>query len=269
MSIIAIDIGTTTTKIIEYEDNKILNKEIYPTGNPENILDEFIEKNEIIARDIKCIVTTGIGEKILTTNRWNISMKTVAEFIAIAEGGIYLSNKKEALVVSVGTGTALIKVDEDSIEHLGGTGVGAGTLINLCELITGISNFEEIVEYAKKGDLKNIDLRIGDITNEEIPTLPKDLTLSNFGNLNKNTKKEDLVLGIINMVFEVIGMMAAFSLKNDTIKDAILIGNIVKIPRVKEIIKKIEKTQGITFTIPENPEFAVALGAIKVIEKNY
>lgn len=66
------------------------------------------------------------------------------------------------------------------------------------------------------------------------------------------------------MVFETIGMMAAFSLKNDTIKEVVLIGNIVKIPRVKEILEKIEKLQGISFIIPENPEFAVAIGAIKI-----
>ena len=266
MSIISIDIGTSTTKIIEYDNNKILNEEIYSNKNPEYVLEHFIEKNEIIPKNIKCIVTTGIGAKILNSNKWNIPVKAVPEFMAIAEGGIYLSNKKEALVVSIGTGTALIKVDENSIKHLGGTGVGAGTLINLCNLVTGINNFEEIIECAKKGDLRNIDLRIGDITEEEIPTLPKDLTLSNFGNLNKNAKKEDLVLGIINMVFEVIGMMAAFSIKNDTIKNVVLIGNIVKIPRVKEILEKIEKLQIIKFIIPENPEFAVAIGAIKATE---
>lgn len=272
MSIISIDIGTSTTKIIEYKDNKILNKEIYSNNNecvgaddlvhPINVLEKFIEKNKI--KDIDYIVSTGIGSDKLKEFK-NISIKMVPEFQAIAEGGIYLSNKKEVLVVSVGTGTALIKVDENSINHLGGTGVGAGTLINLCNLIAGTNNIEEIIEYAKKGDLKNTDLRIGDITDKEIPTLPKDLTLANFGNLNKNANREDLVLGIINMVFEVIGMMASFSLKKDTIKDVILIGNIVKIPRVKEIIEKIEKTQGIKFIIPENPEFAVAIGAIKAI----
>ena len=68
------------------------------------------------------------------------------------------------------------------------------------------------------------------------------------------------------MVFEIIGMMASFSLKKKKKKNVVLIGNIVKIPRVKEILKKIEKTQAISFIIPQNPEYAVALGAIKTIE---
>lgn len=263
MSIISIDIGTSTIKIIEYKDKKIINKEIYSNNSPENALKEFIDKYNI--KDIEYIVSTGIGAYKLKYDG-NTPIKKVTEFNAIAEGGLYLSNKKEALIVSIGTGTALIRVDENSIKHLGGTGVGAGTLINMCKLIAGTNDIEEIIKLAEKGDLKNIDLRIGDITDKETTTLPKDLTLSNFGNLNKNANKEDVALGIVNMIFETIGMMASFSLKNDTIKDVILIGNIVKIPRVHEILEKIEKTQNIKFTIPKNPEYTVALGAIKAIE---
>ena len=68
------------------------------------------------------------------------------------------------------------------------------------------------------------------------------------------------------MVFEVIGMMTAFATINDEIKDVVLIGNIVCIPVVKDILKKIEKTHGINYTIPENPQFAVAIGAIQSLE---
>ena len=68
------------------------------------------------------------------------------------------------------------------------------------------------------------------------------------------------------MVFEIIGMIATFSIKNDTIKDIVLVGNIVKIPRVKKILEKIEITQKVKFIIPKTPEFAVAIGATKCIE---
>jgi len=67
------------------------------------------------------------------------------------------------------------------------------------------------------------------------------------------------------MIFEVIGMMAAFAIKNDTIKEVVLIGNITVIPSVKRILKKIEETQNITFIVPENAEFGVVIGAIKRI----
>ena len=68
------------------------------------------------------------------------------------------------------------------------------------------------------------------------------------------------------MVFEVIGMMTAFASINDEIKDIVLIGNIVSIPVVKDILTKIEKTHNIRFFIPEDPQYVVALGAIKSCE---
>lgn len=147
-------------------------------------------------------------------------------------------------------------------KHLGGTGVGAGTLTNLCDKFADAKSFEEIIELSKKGDLSNIDLRIADLTDEDIKTLPPELTLANFGKLKKDASKSDIVIGLVNMVFEVIGMMTAFASINDSIKDVVLIGNIACIPVVKDILKKIEKTHGLSFVIPENPQYAVVIGAI-------
>lgn len=144
-------------------------------------------------------------------------------------------------------------------------GVGAGTLTNLCSKFIGVDSFEDIFECAKNGNLKNVDLKIGDVTNTKIETLPKDITLANFGNLNENASKEDLVLGIVNMVFEVIGMMAVFALKNDSIKDVILIGNIVSIPRIEEILDRIKAIHNINFILPNDPGYSTAIGAIKSI----
>ena len=75
-------------------------------------------------------------------------------------------------------------------------------------------------------------------------------------------QKEDIAIGIINMIFEVIGMMVAFASINSDIKDAVLIGNIVDLPGVKEILKKIEFTHKVNFSIVDDVEYAVALGAI-------
>ena len=224
-----------------------------------------MSNNNIKKEDIEEIVVTGIGSNKIKIEKFKSPLKIVDEFNAIAKGGLYLSNKKEALIVSIGTGTAFIRATEKEIKHLGGTGVGSGTLTNLCKLFTGINSFEKIINLSKKGDLSKVDLRIADATNKKISTLPQDLTLANFGKTSIKAKKEDIVLGIINMIFEVIGMMAAFSLKNDEIKEVVLIGTIAKIPEVKQILNKIEKTQGVSFYIPENTEFAVAIGAIKAL----
>ena len=264
MNIIGIDIGSSTIKIIEYKDEKIVSKGIFESKDYEKVIDNFISKNNI--KDIDKFVLTGINSKKLDVSKYNVPIEFVEEFIAIGTGGLALSKKEKAIIASVGTGTALIRAEEKEFKHLGGTGVGAGTLTNLCNKFAGIKSFEEIIELSKQGDLDNIDLSIKDLTDENIKTLPPELTLSNFGKLNKDASKADIVIGLLNMVFEVIGMMTAFASINDDIKDIVLIGNIACIPVVKDILNKIEKTHNVKFTIPENPQFAVAIGAIQSLK---
>ena len=263
MSILGIDIGTSTTKVAEYLDEKIVNKTIIRDGFSKQKLDDFIKTNNI---DVEKIVFTGIGASKINTKEFDILVNVVDEFSAIANGGLFLTQKEKALVVSVGTGTAFIEVNEEGAKHLGGTGVGAGTLFNICNKMLNIKSFDEIVELAKIGNVEKVDLRIKDITKEEIPTLPLDLTLSNFGKFSDDSKKEDIVIGLINMIFEVIGMMAVFITSKSDVKDVILIGNITVIPGVRYVLDRIEKVQNIKFIIPDDAEFAVVLGAIKKCE---
>lgn len=266
MNIIGIDIGSSTIKIIEYKDKKICAKGIFESKDYEKVIDNFINENNI--KDIDKIVLTGINAKKLDISKYNVSVEFVEEFIAIGTGGLALSKKEKAIIASVGTGTALIRAEGKNFKHLGGTGVGAGTLTNLCNKFAGIKSFEEIIELSKQGNLDNIDLRIKDLTDDNIQTLPPELTLANFGKLDKNASKADIVIGLVNMVFEVIGMMTAFASINDEIKDVVLIGNIASIPVVKDVLNKIEKTHNVKFTIPENPQYAVVIGAIASLVNN-
>lgn len=266
MSIIGIDIGSSTIKILEYKNEQICNKQIFESKEYEKTIDNFINENNI--KEIDKIVLTGINAKKVDISKYNIPVEVVDEFTAIGTGGLYLSKKEKAIIASVGTGTALIRAEGKNFKHLGGTGVGAGTLTNLCNKFADTKSFDEIIELSKQGNLSKIDLRIADLTDENIKILPPELTLANFGKLNKNATRADIVLGILNMVFEVIGMMTAFASINDDIKDVVLIGNIVTLPEVENILRKIEKTHNVSFTIPENPQYAVALGAIALLLNN-
>ena len=261
MSIIGIDIGSSTIKILEYKEGKVLSKGIYNSIDYEKTIDKFLTENNIT--EIHKVVLTGINAKKVNVSKYNVPVEKVKEFNAVATGGLYLSKKDKAIIASIGTGTALIRAEGKKIKHLGGTGVGAGTLNNLCKTFANTKSFEEIIELSEQGDLGNIDLRIADLTDENIETLPPELTLANFGKLNNNATKSDIVIGLVNMVFEIIGMMTAFASINDDIKDIVLIGNIVAIPVVKDVLRKIEKTHKVSFIIPEEPQFAVAIGAIQ------
>lgn len=63
----------------------------------------------------------------------NLYAIKVDEFYAIGYGGLYLLGKSSAIVVSMGSGIVYVKATENSIVHIGGSGVGGGTLIGLSE----------------------------------------------------------------------------------------------------------------------------------------
>lgn len=143
--------------------------------------------------------------------------------------------------------------------------MAGGTLINLCRKILKIQTFEEIKQACARGNLKNIDLTIGDVSKNDIEILTKDITSSNFGKFNNNATNDDIALGIANMIFETIGMMAVFATQNKKTKNIIITGNIANIPQINEALAKIEKMHNVKFIIPKNAAFGTVIGAIKTI----
>lgn len=265
MNYIGIDIGTTNIKIIEVDEKlNIIKKQIFEKQNLNNVLNGFIKQNNLDLKNIKEIVATGVGAQKLDDTFENIQVKKVSEFLSIAEAGKLYSNNSNFIVASIGTGTAFIKNEKGKITHEGGTGVGGGTLINLCDRIIPEITFEKINRITKEGNLNNVDLWIKDVTEEKIKTLPPDITAVNLGKLSNRTSNEDLIFGIVNMIFETVGVMAALIAKNNGIKNIVAIGQITKIPYAREVFKKIELLHNVKFIITENPEYMVALGAINV-----
>ena len=263
MSNIGIDIGTTNIKIIETNENlKIKNKAIFARIDPNIALENFVNTNNINMNNVEKIAITGIGTDKFTKEKYKASIIEIPEFIAIGNCGKIVLKNEDFVVASAGTGTAFIKNKDGVITHMGGTGIGGGTLINLCKSVLPNTTFKEINEAIQKGNLANVDLKIKDVTTNNIATLPKDTTAVNFGKLDNNATKEDIVLGIVNMIFETIGVMSALIAKGDDIKKIIVTGQIAKIPYAKEVLNKIEILHNVEFIIPENAEYMTALGAI-------
>ena len=271
MNVIGIDLGASLAKVIECDKNlNIIHKmcrvracSALPEKEINILLEKFIEEFNINMENIERIILTGVGAPAHRCPEIKeIPAIKIDEFPSIAEGGLCLANKHDAIIASVGTGTAFICAQDNNRRHLGGTGVGGGTLVNLCNRFTKTKSFEEIVELSSIGNLSNVDLTIGDITTEDIPNLPKDITASNFGKLKKEANDADIVLGIINMIFETIGMMAVFASRSCTTKDVILVGTLTKIPYTKTVFERFKSLCDLNFIIPENAEYAVAIGAV-------
>jgi type II pantothenate kinase len=175
--------------------------------------------------------------------------------------GFYLSGLEQAIIVSMGTGTALVKADKNQIVHMGGSGIGGGTLLGLSNRMLNVRDIRLLRELAEKGNLENIDLRVGDISRESVPGLPPSATASNFGKISDNASREDIALGIVNLVLQAIGVMAIMAAGSTSNKDVVLIGNMTSIPQGKKIFETLSELFGVNFIIPENARFATALGS--------
>ncbi len=266
--IVGIDVGGSTTKIVGFDGEKLLEPGLVKANDPIASVyggfGKFTTDNNIPLSKIDKVMVTGVGSAFIGDNIYGIDTVHVNEFIANGKGGTYLSNIDEAIVVSMGTGTAYVYSNRKTGEyiHLGGTGVGGGTLVGLANKLIGVHSARQVAELALEGDLNNIDLMISDITENDIsPTLQANATASNFGKVSDLATREDVALGLVNMVFETIAMMAIFSARMKNIKDIVLIGNLTALPQAETIFEKLKNMFGVNIIIPNNSAYGTVIGA--------
>ena len=269
--IIGIEVGGSTTKIVGFRGENVLGSAFVHATDPITSLygafGKFTVEHHIALSDIEKVIVTGTGSSYIKDPIYGLPCVHESEFTCVGKGGLYLSGLSEAIVVSMGTGTALVHAKKDgtgvTTNYLGGTGVGGGTLLGLCKKLCGIDTIDHIIDIAQTGTLDNIDLRISDMvkrTARNVP-LPNDMTAANFGKLSDIASKGDLALGVINMVFETIAMVSVFATKSVGTKDIVLTGNMTNLPQSREIFANLNHLFDVNFIIPENAVFATAHGA--------
>lgn len=266
--IVGIDVGGSTTKIVGFDGDKLLAPVLVKANDPIASVyggfGKFTNDNGIALSDIEKVMVTGVGSSFLGDNIYGIVTIHVNEFIANGRGGLYLSDIGEAIVVSMGTGTSYVYSNKATGEntYLGGTGVGGGTLVGLSDRLLGIRSVQNIANLALEGDLNNIDLRIADITEHDIiPTLSNNATAANFGKISDLASREDIALGLINMVFETVAMLAIFSARMKGINNIVLVGNLSILPQAPTIFDSLRKMFGVNIIIPENSAYGTVIGA--------
>lgn len=269
--VIGIDVGGSTTKIVGFRRTETGYARIDPQFVRANdpitatygAFGKFTDENGIAIPDIERVMMTGVGSSYVKHNLYGIDCVRVPEFNCIGRGGLFLSGLDNALVVSMGTGTAVVHATlGKKTTYLGGTGVGGGSLVGLSKLLIGAESIDHIIEYAEGGNLANIDLRIKDISSEDSMTsLAADMTAANFGNVSDVASKNDIALGIMNMVYETIGMVSVFAARHAGVKDIVLTGNLTRLDFCREKFNEINNMgYGVNFVIPECAQFSTVIG---------
>lgn len=263
---IGIDIGSSTTKIVAFDGDKMMPPMVVRADSQVASLygafGRYLYENSLELADVAGVYITGVGSKYVDKPVYGCPTYKVDEFEATGTGGYYLTDKKEVIVVSMGTGSFFVKVTENEMKHLGGVGLGGGTICGLSSIMLNTDDIQEISALSAKGDVTQIDLRIADLTREKLPGLNLDVTASNFAKADAQSKPEDVAAGIIHMVIENVCQTAILASINTGIKDYILIGGLTKFFECRQIMGAFKSLWDVEITIPEYSDYATAIGAV-------
>lgn len=230
---------------------------------------EILEKLDINIKEISSIGVTGGKSADLPDRICDVPITKVNEIDAIGKGArsLYKISKESSLVVSSGTGTACVHIQNTATNHLGGISVGGGMLEGLSNLLVNIPHGVKINNFAEKGNRKTLDVMIGEAVNE-IGNLNAEITAANFAKArNEPTNSiEDISASLCNMVGEVIGTVAYLNALLVGSNKAYFLGRTSMLSEVKKGIDARLALAGIEGIYDENRAFGNAIGVLDTID---
>lgn len=264
--VIGIDVGISTTKIVGIDEKGLVISPIRikatdPITSLYGAFGKYLHDNKIKLDEVEHVMLTGVGAAYIDERIYGLPTSKSEEFIADGLGAKYESKLDRMIVVSMGTGTSLVKCDGECIKHIGGIGIGGGTLAGLSRIMLKTDDVKQITNLAKDGDVSKINLLIKDISAQPLPGLPMSAVASLFSNAKTNASREDIAKGLIWMVLQCIGSATILSSLESGIKDFVLIGNLSLLPLCREVYPAMEKVYGVRFHVPKHSEFCTAIGA--------
>jgi type II pantothenate kinase len=213
---VGLDIGATLAKVAAAQvdvdlDSAALTTFVCPARESEALI------GFLSARHLRAVTATGAGARAFARlASLPFSVELADEFEAWGEGERVLLSRADFtpsiphLLVSLGTGTSILRVDEGGrISRAGGTALGGGTLSGLARLLIGIEHedHDAVAQLALEGDRKRVDLLVSDIYEGGEIALDTDLTASNFGRV-QSPRPNDLAHALTRLVGENVGLLA-------------------------------------------------------------
>lgn len=264
--ILGIDAGGSTTKIVALGRGEALLGSLQVAAGDQTTalygaIGHLLHDLGADLGQVEQMVLTGVGASFVEGDLYGIPTAKVDEIQSIGRGGLMLGQVPEALVVSIGTGTAFVRAGAQGARHVGGSGVGGGTLLGLASRLLGERDIAAVLALADRGRLDDVDLFMGDISKTKLSTLPDHATASNFGKTRSTASDADLALGLLNMIFQTAGILAAFACQGAGLAQAVAVGTLATIPQAREMLGAVGELYHLDFIVPHRAAFATALGA--------
>lgn len=212
------------------------------------------------------IAVTGGQHKNLPNAIGNTQITHVDEMTAIGLGGLALARAPRGLVVSAGTGTAMVAAQDNAARHVTGSAVGGGTMLGLGALLLNTTDPHEIDALALAGDRNGVDLSIAEAIGGKIAGLPPSATASNFGRMGRlpslKPSRQDLAAAILTLVAQTISVIAINAARAENMPHIIFIGHMMDMAYMRRACKAVAGLYRAKFILPQNAGSATALGAL-------
>lgn len=255
--IIGIDRGASFTDFAIVEGGRLKETFSIENRNWETISSSHARLSDKYKTDHLVFSGCATGMPADMQNRINV----IAEIDAIGFGGAALANCDNCVVVSMGTGTAIVHFANNIAKHVGGSGVGGGTIKGLGALICSLDDPLQLNALAMQGSASNLNLTISDLGYEEISFLGADMTASNFAAV-KSKAPEDLAAGILRLVGETVGIIASVCARESNCRESIvMVGKVAGSAYIRQVLDLVGKLYQTTFLYPANPGYATVYGA--------
>jgi type II pantothenate kinase len=273
----AIDFGISNTDVVARIDGVLRHWNQPYDGDPDEAsVRAILSAGGVDLSDLDRLAVTGGRHKLLPQHLGRTAVIPVNEVQAIGRGGQAILNltpyqREEAtMVVSAGSGTALIKAQGDSFAHVSGTGVGGGTMLGLARLLLGTLDPVEIGELAVAGDRNGADLSLADVITGPIGSLPADATAVNFGRIGRRSfdgeiSRADLSAALVNLVAQTIGLITVNASKAHGCERIVIIGHMLDMDYFRHVLGLVGKYYATAMILPEAPGCATALGALESV----
>ncbi len=266
---LAIDIGMTNIDLVaEGRDGITKQLIVNQRGTPSEQIKQAFNffSGQLTGKTV--IGVTGGQYRALPDIVDGCSLIKVDEMDALGLGGLALSGRVAGLIVSAGTGTAMVAAQDRNIEHVTGSAVGGGTLIGLSKLLLDITDASIIDRMAMAGNAARVDVMLNEAVGGEVGRLPANANAVNLGKLAHEIdySQADLAAGLVRLVAQVIAVIAINAAGAAKLGHVIMAGHMMDMASFCREINLVGEFYRFAFIIPEEPGTATAMGVLNFLK---
>lgn len=272
--VVGVDVGATLAKLAVVKEDGTFGFEQMPASAVQALASRVLDLAP------ERVGLTGCGADALEP-LLDLTPCRVVEFEAWGRGASTLLRSASIdadapyLLVSLGTGTSVLRVEGEAVTRAGGTSLGGGTLLGLGAALTGCRSYAELCALAEAGQRSQVDLLISDIYAEGQIELPGAFIAASFGKLARraahgasethtpDASPEDLAAAIVGMIGETIARIACGLAQGADVERLVFGGSTLQgNPGLRNMLVGVSASLGWTPTVLEQGAFAGAVGAL-------